>query len=49
MLNKYYMHSDEYRSLHNIFYNGAYFTIKEILELKNLSDKSKIDLIKKNL
>lgn len=48
-MNKYYQCSDEYKSLHNIFYNGEYYTIVEILEFKNLSDKIKVKLIKENL
>jgi len=45
-MNKYYQYSDEYKSLHNIFYNGEYYTIVEIIESKNLSNELKIKLIK---
>ena len=48
-MNKYYQFSDEYKQLHNIYYNGAYYTIKEILEDNELTDKIKIELIKKNI
>mgnify|MGYP003634837321 FL=1 len=48
-MNKYYQHSDEYKELHNIFYNGEYYTLKEIVECKELKDKEKIKLIKENL
>ena len=48
-MNKYYQCSDEYKSLHNIFYNGEYYTIREIVEDKVLTDELKISLIKKNL
>jgi len=48
-MNKYYLCSDEYKSLHNIFYNGAYFTIRELVEDEVLTDELKISLIRKNL
>ncbi len=48
-MNKYYQYSDEYKSLHNIFYNGEYYTIVEIINSKVLDDKTKIKLIKENL
>jgi hypothetical protein len=48
-MNKYHLCSDEYKSLHNIFYNGAYYTIHEIVEDEVLTDALKISLIKKNL
>jgi len=48
-MNKYYQFSDEYKQLHNIYYNGAYYTIKEILECNELTDKIKIELIKENI
>ena len=48
-MNKYYQCSDEYKSLHNIFYNGAYYTIREIIEDAVLTDELKISLIKENL
>ena len=48
-MNKYYQYSDEYKSLHNIFYNGEYYIIKEIVNNKELSDQLKIKLIKENL
>ena len=48
-MNKYYQCSDEYKSLHNIFYNGAYYTIREIAEDAVLTDELKISLIKENL
>lgn len=48
-MNKYYQCSDEYKSLHNIFYNGEYYTIVEIIEFKNLSNELKIKLIKETL
>ena len=48
-MNKYYQHSDEYKELHNIFYNGEYYTVKEIVECKEIKDKEKIKLIKENL
>ena len=48
-MNKYYQFSDEYKQLHNIFYNGAHYTIKEILEDDLLTDKIKIQLIKENI
>ena len=47
-MNKYYQYSDEYKSLKNIFYNGEYYTIEEILD-GELSDKQAIKLIKENL
>ena len=48
-MNKYYQCSDEYKSLHNIFFNGAHYTIIEVLNFKSISDKDKLDLIKNNL
>ena len=49
-MNKYYNFSDEYRSLHNIFYEGEYYTIKEILDSKfGFTDKLIVKLIKENL
>ena len=48
-MNKYYLCSDEYKSLHNIFYNGEYYTICEIVDSAVLTDELKISLIKKNL
>lgn len=48
-MNKYYQYSDEYKDLHNIFYNGEYYTLKEIVESKELKDSEKIKLIKKHL
>jgi len=48
-MNKYYLCSDEYKSLHNIFYNGRHYTIREIVESEVLTDKLKISLIKENL
>ena len=48
-MNKYYQFSDEYKSLHNIFFNGDYYTVLEIVNSKNLSDKIKVKLIKENL
>ena len=48
-MNKYHQYSDEYKSLHNIFYNGEYYTIVEIIESKNLSNELKIKLIKETL
>lgn len=48
-MNKYYLCSDEYKSLHNIFYNGEYYTILEIVEDAVLTDELKISLIKENL
>ena len=49
-MNKYYNCSDEYKSLHNIFYNGEYYTIKEVLDSKfGFSNELIIKLIKENL
>lgn len=48
-MNKYYQYSDEYKSLHNIFFNGDYYTINEIANAKTLSDTKKIELIVENL
>ena len=48
-MNKYYQYSDEYKSLHNIFYNHVYYTIVEIIEAPNLSNELKIKLIQENL
>lgn len=48
-MNKYYQCSDKYRSLHNIFYNGAYYTICEIVESEELTNELKIILIKEHL
>lgn len=48
-MNKYDLYSDRYKSLHNIFYNGAYYTICEIVEDKVLTDELKISLIKECL
>ena len=49
-MNKYYNFSDEYKSLHNIFYNGEYYTIKEVLDPKfGFSNELIIKLIKENL
>ena len=48
-MNKYYTFSDEYKSLHNIFYNGEYYTLDEIIKSKHLSDKLKVELIKENI
>ena len=48
-MNRYYEFSDEYKSLHNIFFNGDYYTVLEIVNSKNLSDKIKVKLIKENL
>ena len=48
-MNKYHQFSDEYKQLHNIFFNGAYYTISEIINSKVLDDKTKIKLIKENL
>ena len=48
-MNKYYQCSDVYKSLHNIFYNGEYYTIHEIIEDAVLTDELKISLIKENL
>ena len=48
-MNRYYEFSDEYKSLHNIFFNGNYYTVLEIVNSKNLSDKIKVKLIKENL
>ena len=48
-MNKYYQFSDEYKQLHNIYYNGAYYTIKEILDDDLITDKIKIQLIKENI
>jgi|TARA_R110002020_G_scaffold100873_4_gene238168 hypothetical protein len=48
-MNKYYLYSDEYKELHNIYYNGEYYTLKEIITSKELSNKLKIELIKKTL
>ncbi len=48
-MNKYYQFSDEYKQLHNIFFNGEYYTISEIINSKVLDDKTKIKLIKENL
>ena len=48
-MNKYYQFSDEYKQLHNIFFNGAYYTISEIINSKVLEEKTKIKLIKQNL
>ena len=48
-MNRYYQFSDEYKSLHNIFFNGDYYTVLEIVNSKNLSDKIKVKLIKENL
>lgn len=47
-MNTYYQYSDEYKSLHNILYNGNYYTIIEILEGGLNNDKA-IELIKENL
>lgn len=47
-MNKYYTYSDEYKSLHNILYNGNYYTISEILD-GELSNDVAIELIKENL
>jgi len=48
-MNKYYQYSDEYKSLHNIFSNGEYYTISEIVNAKWLDDTKKIELIVDNL
>jgi len=48
-MNKYYQHSDQYKELHNIFYNGEFYTLKEIVQCKELKDKEKIKLIKENI
>ena len=48
-MNRYYEFSDKYKSLHNIFFNGDYYTVLEIVNSKNLSDKIKVKLIKENL
>lgn len=48
-MNRYYLGSDEYKSLHNIFYNGEYYTIREIVDSAVLTDELKISLIKENL
>ena len=49
-MNKYYNFSDEYKSLHNIFHNGEYYTIKEVLDSKfGFSNELIIKLIKENL
>ena len=49
-MNKYYNCSDEYKSLKNIFYNGEYYTIEEVLDPKfGFSNELIIKLIKENL
>ena len=52
-MNKYYNFSDEYKSyksLQNIFHNGEYYTIKEVLDSKfGFSNELIIKLIKENL
>ena len=48
-MNKYYKYSDEYKSLHNIFFNGGDYTVLQIIESKWISDKEKLELIKDNL
>ena len=48
-MNRYYQFSDEYKSLHNIFFNGHYYTVLEIINAKKLSNKIKVKLIKENL
>jgi len=48
-MNKYHLYSDLYKSLHNIYYNGEYYTICEIVEDEVLTDELKISLIKKQL
>lgn len=47
-MNKYFLCSDKYKSLHNIFYNGEYYTIKELLQI-NLDSKIIVELIRNNL
>ena len=48
-MNKYIMFSDAYRSLSKIFYNGEFYDIVEIITDNELSDKLKVELIKKTL
>ena len=48
-MNKYHQYSDEYKELHNIFYNGELYTLKEILDSKSIKDKEKIKLIKETI
>ena len=48
-MNKYYQQSDQYKELNNIFYNGEFYTLKEIVQCKELEDKEKIKLIKENI
>ena len=47
-MNRYIQYSDEYKSLHNIYYNNEFYTIEEILD-GELSDKEAVLLIKENL
>ena len=46
---RYIMFSDAYRSLSNIFYNGEFYDIVEIITDNELSDKLKVELIKNAL
>ena len=41
--------SDLYKEFHNIYYNGEFYTINEIIFDNELSDKLKVELIKKTL
>ena len=43
---KYKMFSDAYRALSKIFYNGAYYDVVEIVSDNDISDQTKIKLIK---